>query len=195
MQQDTTSSLLLRLARNSTDVLCWDPLTAISVRRWTLGVIVALGSFAALGTLAALWENPFFVRMTPAGGWEIAFLALMAGLGGFYTALRRQECRPGTASVGGILGFLGIACPVCNKILLLIFGGEMLLTYFEPIRIYVAAGGSALLATAVWMEFARPSASPRASRSWQRRGNEARVNSIACKTRWVTSVLRAGQCV
>ncbi len=49
-----------------------------------------------------------------------------------------------------MLGFLGVACPVCNKVLLLLFGGELLLTYFEPVRIYVAAAGAAFAAWAVW---------------------------------------------
>lgn len=59
------------------------------------------------------------------------------------------------AGVGGVLGFLGVACPVCNKILLLLFGGELLLTYFEPVRLYVAAVGTAILAVAVVLEWLR----------------------------------------
>lgn len=59
------------------------------------------------------------------------------------------------AGVGGVLGFLGVACPVCNKILLLLFGGELLLTYFEPVRLYVAAAGTAILAVAVILEWRR----------------------------------------
>ena len=55
-----------------------------------------------------------------------------------------------SATVGGVLGFIGVACPVCNKILLLLFGGELLLAYFEPVRIYVAAAGAAFAAWAVW---------------------------------------------
>jgi len=67
-------------------------------------------------------------------------------------AIRRPACADRTAGVGGVLGFLGVACPVCNKILLLLFGGELLLTYFEPIRLYVAAAGTAILAVAVVLE-------------------------------------------
>jgi hypothetical protein len=50
------------------------------------------------------------------------------------------------AGGGSVIGFIGIACPVCNKVLLLLFGGELLLTYFEPIRIYVALAGTLMLA-------------------------------------------------
>lgn len=118
----------------------------ITVRRALAGLAVAAGSFILLGMVAALWENPLFIRMTPAGGWEIAMLATMSLLSGVYIAIRRPFCSVKGASAGGILGFLGVACPVCNKILLLIFGGELLMTYYEPVRIYVAAIGAALIA-------------------------------------------------
>jgi hypothetical protein len=122
------------------------------LRQWATGVTVALLAFGGLGTVSALWNNPLFMRMTPAGGWEIGLLGALSMLFGLYVVMRRPACADRTAGVGGVLGFLGIACPVCNKILLLLFGGELLLTYFEPARIYVAAAGTAILAVAVVIE-------------------------------------------
>lgn len=122
---------------------------------WVKGALVAVLAFVALGTVSALWTNPFFMRMTPAGGWEIGLLGALALLSGVYVAMRRPACADRTAGVGGVLGFLGVACPVCNKILLLLFGGELLLTYFEPIRIYVAAAGTAILGGAVVLQWLR----------------------------------------
>lgn len=116
---------------------------------------MALLAFISLGTVSALWTNPFFMRMTPAGGWEIGLLGLLAVLSGVYVALRGAACADRTAGAGGVLGFIGIACPVCNKILVLLFGGELLLTYFEPIRIYVAAAGAAILALAIFIQWRR----------------------------------------
>jgi len=117
----------------------------VTPKRIAAGVGVALLSFILLGTVAALWDNPFFVRMTPAGGWEIVMLGAMSAISGVYVAIRRPFCSVRGAGAGGILAFLGVACPVCNKILLLIFGGELLMTYFEPVRIYVAAAGALLI--------------------------------------------------
>ena len=57
------------------------------------------------------------------------------------------------AGSSGILGFIGNACPVCNKVLLLLFSSELLLTYFEPVRIYVALGGTLIVAWALWREW------------------------------------------
>ena len=117
------------------------------------GLAVAIASFVGFGTVAALWENPLFIRMTPAGDFEIALLTLLSILLGVYVAIRRPFCSAKTATASGIVGFIGIACPVCNKILLLLFGGELLLTYFEPVRVYVAGAGVLLAAVAVAYEW------------------------------------------
>jgi hypothetical protein len=124
------------------------------------GLAVAIASFAALGTMAALWENPIFIRMTPAGDLEIVLLGMLSLLLGVYVGIRRPFCSVKTVTTGSVLGFIGVACPVCNKILLLLFGGELLLTYFEPVRIYVAALGVLLAGAAVmheWVLFKRQS--------------------------------------
>ena len=125
----------------------------LSLSRILKGLAAALGSFVALGTVAALWENPLFVRMTPAGDLEVVLLGLLSVLLGTYVAIRRPFCSAKTAGVGGVLGFIGVACPVCNKVLLLLFGGDLLLTYFEPVRVYVAAAGVLAVAVAVAREW------------------------------------------
>lgn len=116
------------------------------------GIAVGAGSFAVLGTVSALWDNPLFIRMTPAGVWEIAALLLLSLLAGLFIAIRRPSCSVRSAGAGGIIGFLGIACPTCNKVLMLVFGGELLVAYFEPIRLYVAAAGVLVLAVATGRE-------------------------------------------
>lgn len=119
------------------------------VRRALLGVVAATGTFGLLGTVSALWENPLFVRMTPAGDLEMALLALTSVLTGVYVMVKVPACSTSSAGLGGVMGFLGIACPTCNKILMLLFGGEALLTYYEPVRIYVVVAGASVLAAAV----------------------------------------------
>jgi len=109
-------------------------------------------AFAALGTVTALWDNPVFIRMTPVQGFEIPMLALLALLSGAFITVRRPVCAAKRATGAGVLGFLGVACPVCNKILLLIFGGELLMTYYEPVRLYLTLLSIALMAWLVWRE-------------------------------------------
>ena len=113
----------------------------ITIRQFLIGGAVALLSFGALGSVAALWDNPVFFRMTPAGGFEITMLALQSVFLGVFVAVKTADCSIKAASVGSIAHFLGIACPVCNKILLLLFGADALVLYFDPLRIYVAGIG------------------------------------------------------
>ncbi len=119
------------------------------LRATTVAASVAVLSFGVFGTVAALWPNPLFIRMTPAGGWEIGLLALQSVLLGLFAAIWQPTCSVRTAGVGGVLNFLGIACPVCNKVLLLLFGWSALMTYFEPLRPYLALVGVLITALAL----------------------------------------------
>lgn len=130
--------------------------TAVSARDLARGAAAAAAMFVALGTVAALWSNPWFMRMTAGGGFEITLLLLQSVLAGVYVGLPQSPCGKRTAGAGAIIGFLGIACPVCNKVLVLLIGSTLLLEYFEPVRLYVALAGAALLAAAVWVKLTRP---------------------------------------
>lgn len=129
--------------------------TVVSARNLARGAAAAVAMFVALGTVAALWSNPLFMRMTPTSGFEIALLLLQSVLAGIYVGLPQSTCGTRTAGAGAVIGFLGIACPVCNKVLVLLIGSTLLLEYFEPIRLYVALGGAVLLALAVWLKLSR----------------------------------------
>lgn len=120
-------------------------LRSLSVREIVYSAFAGVAAFALIGTLAALWNNPFFVRMTPAAGFELALLGVQSLLGGLYLGLRTPACAIKAAGSGGILGFLGVACPVCNKILVAVFGSGLLLSYFEPVRLYVGLAGTVAL--------------------------------------------------
>lgn len=122
------------------------------IRTTLMAVGMGTLSFGVLGTVAGLWPNPLFTRMTPAGGWEIGLLSLQSVLLGLYATIWRPTCSIRTAGVGGVLNFLGIACPVCNKVLLLLFGWNALMTYFEPLRLYLALLGVIVTAFALGRE-------------------------------------------
>ena len=80
-----------------------------------------------------------------------AFVAILTGV---FFAVRFTACGARRAGIGGVLSFIGIACPVCNKILMLIFGGPLLLAYFDPVRPYVALAGLILLAVGIYRNIA-----------------------------------------
>ena len=109
------------------------------------GTLVAIALFVVVGTVTAVWANPFFTRMTPVGVWELAATGLLAALSGVTTAFWVPQCRMRGPGGGGIISFLGIACPTCNKLLMLIFGGPALLAWFDPVRPYFAIAGIGIM--------------------------------------------------
>lgn len=119
----------------------------VVANRMLLGLGVAGVMFMILGTAAALWGNPFFYRMTPASALEIFLLAFQSVLVGGFVAFKPPTCGSKSVTVGSVIHFLGIACPVCNKVLLYLVGSEVLLLHYEPYRIYVAAGGVVVTAS------------------------------------------------
>lgn len=129
---------------------------ADDMHRALRGIAVGIALFIVLGTVTAVWTNPFFVRMTPVGPWEFGATALTAVLAGVTAALWVPVCGLRTSGTGGIASFLGIACPTCNKILMLIFGGPALLAWFDPLRPWLTAAGLIVMAIAAvrtWRNF------------------------------------------
>ena len=127
-----------------------------AMRRGLRGTAVGLALFVVVGTVTAVWANPLFVRMTPVGPWEFVATVLTALLAGVTTALWVPRCSLRTSGTGGLASFLGIACPTCNKILMLIFGGPALLAWFDPVRPWLAAAGVIIMGMAAlrtWRAF------------------------------------------
>lgn len=132
--------------------MCWRSLRGITFREGANAAILAVVIFGVVGTVTALWPNPLFIRMTPTAGFEAWLLTAESLLMGLYFGLRSPACSMRLAGSGGVLGFLGVACPVCNKLLMLLFGGSILMTYFEPIRPMVGGLGLALALVALWLK-------------------------------------------
>src|SRR3546814_15864440 len=109
-------------------------------KRLVKGTAVAAASFAGLGTVSALWDNPLFIRMTPAGGWEVGLLAALSLLLGAYVGIRRPACSVKAAGAGSVFGFLGLACTVCNKVLLLLFGDRKSVVQGKSVSVSVDMG-------------------------------------------------------
>ena len=97
----------------------------------------------------AIGSNSFFIRMTVVNGWDYIILSFESLLIGLFFGMRAPHCATKKAGIGGVLGFVGFGCSVCNKILLLLFGSSFLLSYFEPVRHYVGALGLLLFSYAL----------------------------------------------
>ncbi|MBI3991668.1 MAG: hypothetical protein HY342_00230 [Candidatus Lambdaproteobacteria bacterium] len=134
--------------------------TRLSSTEWLRSGLFAALLFAGLGTLTALWANPWFARMTPVSRWDFALLGAEAMLLGAYLGVRAPTCAVKQASLGGVVGFLGFGCALCNKLLVLSLGAGALLTYFEPVRTPLGWLGIGVLALALYTKLGRRLALP-----------------------------------
>jgi len=107
------------------------------------------------GIVTVLIPNSFFVRMTPITSLDYIFLLSSSLPLGAYTGVHYykknnvQKCNVAVAT-GGIGSFLAFACPVCNKLLVFLFGATALMTYFEPYRPVLGVVSNGLLVGALW---------------------------------------------
>ena len=123
-------------------------------------VLYAVGSsvllFLALGIPTALVPNPWFVRMIPGTSLDLFFLIASSILLGAYVGVHYYKKNNAKAcniasTAGGIGGVLAFGCPICNQLLVIIFGSTTLLTYFAPYQPILGVVSLLLLSAAlVW---------------------------------------------
>lgn len=123
-----------------------------------IGLGVGVSAFLVLGSVTALIPNGIFTRMFAPKPLDYIFLSLTSILFGAYAGLhfygkerssKKEEC----ALVGGTLsGAFSFSCPLCNTILLYLFGVAAVTTYFEPLRPALGVLGVGVLSAAVYMK-------------------------------------------
>ena len=80
-------------------------LQQISIREKLSSLIIASSAFLLMGTMTALWSNPYFIRMTEENVWDYLILSVEALLIGLFFGIRAPRCATKKAGIGGILGF------------------------------------------------------------------------------------------
>lgn len=127
----------------------------------------AIAAFVAGAVLTALLlgiptdviPNPWFSRITPVEDYAVPVLVATSVLSGLLVAswlgVEASSCpmraSRTTGTAGGVLAWLAIGCPVCNKLVLLALGTSGALTWFAPAQPWLAAASVLLLAGAlVW---------------------------------------------
>jgi hypothetical protein len=133
-------------------VLAWPP------RRWLVAAGIAVLTAVATGIPTDVIPNPLFGRDVPVTWWSYPVWAATAVLAGLVAATyvrdpvappRDQGAR--VAGVGGLLAFLAVGCPTCNKVAVLALGAGGATAYFGPAQPYLGVIGLLLLAGAlVW---------------------------------------------
>jgi hypothetical protein len=141
----------------------------LTPRYWGTALVGSLGTLLLLGLPAALIPNPVFGRQIEAEPFAYAVWIASAALAGPLIAdwlvparpdAGRDPHRDGTGeaglTLGGLVAFLAIGCPICNKIVLVLLGTTGALQLFAPIQPILGAASVALLAgTLAWRLRAR----------------------------------------
>lgn len=135
------------------------PLTAFAswtARRWLVAAAVGLLTFLALGLSTAVIPNPVFGRSIAPTDWSMEVLIITSVLTGLLTATYVATGAPAQGldrkgTVGALLAYFAIGCPVCNKLVLIALGTTGAVQFFAPVQPYLAVGGIVVLAWALWV--------------------------------------------
>ena len=102
------------------------------------GLVAGAATLLLIGIPTAAIPNRFFERMVPATPANYVVLALTvllaAALGASYSLSAASRLQEGKLTAGGMLSFLAVGCPVCNKIVVLLVGASGAVSYFEPLQ-------------------------------------------------------------
>lgn len=143
----------------------WRSLLSWPRRRWAVATFSAVAAGAFIGLSTAMIPNPLFGRAVPTTWWAWFSLVVTASLSGLLAATyirgaTTAERASRTGLAGGLLSYLAVGCPVCNKVALLALGYTGALTWFAPVQPLLALGGVALLGHALHRRLQGESACP-----------------------------------
>ncbi|QVQ50771.1 hypothetical protein J4H86_18060 [Spiractinospora alimapuensis] len=142
-----------------------------TTRQWWAAVAGTLGSLVVLGVPSVLIPNGLFAREIAPTWWSYPVWVVTAVLAGLliatYAGPRGGETCPTRADrkglAGGLLAWFAIACPVCNKLVLLALGYSGALAWFAPLQPVLAVVGVGLLVLALRIRLRRATPTPAAS--------------------------------
>ena len=144
-------------------VLEFEALKGWTSARWRFAAAMSTVSALAIGLPTDVIPNPVFGRQgTPVEPWAIPVLAVTAVLSGllFATYLGATDVVDTAdsegldrssrfGSLGGLLSFFAVGCPICNKVVVIALGTSGALSWFAPIQPYLGVVALALLAWAL----------------------------------------------
>jgi hypothetical protein len=133
-----------------------------STRRWLTALVAGLAIAVLVALPTAVIPNPVFGREIGVTWWSYPVVVITGVLGGLLVATYVRDPlvagaseeveadRPMTlATVGGLVSFFAVGCPVCNKLVLLILGASGAVSWFAPIQPLLALASVALMAWAL----------------------------------------------
>jgi hypothetical protein len=146
------------------------PAISVAWPRFVAAFLIGGAATAVLvGVPTDVIPNGWFGRMTPVEPYAVPALVAIAVLSGLLMAswfgVRAPSCPAATGrsagAAGGVLAWLAIGCPVCNKLVLLALGTSGALAWFAPLQPWLAAASILLLAGALAWRVRTLTAAPR----------------------------------
>lgn len=129
-----------------------------SPRRWRMALLIGVGVALVVAVPTAVIPTPIFGRAVEVTWWSYPTVLLTGILGGMLLATYLRE--PGEeradralklGTVGGLLSFFAVGCPVCNKVVLLALGASGAMTWFAPIQPFMALASIIVLAVSLFL--------------------------------------------
>ena len=140
----------------SFDRAAWSALAQWPRRRWAAAALATISTVLVVGIPTVLVPTPVFGREVAVTGWAWPALIVTSVLAGLVAATYVRTGAPSAPDdvsraglVGGLLTYLAVGCPVCNKIALLALGYTGALQWFAPVQPLLAVAGIALLVVAL----------------------------------------------
>lgn len=131
----------------------WVMLRSYSPTAWLLSVGATGVALLLIGVPTRLIANDWFIRMTPTRTQDYVIWALSAPLIGLLAGSlalgRASQTGEGKLVSSGMLSYLAVGCPVCNKIIVFLIGTSGALTFYAPLQLYLGIGSVLLLAWAL----------------------------------------------
>lgn len=123
-------------------------------RRWLFAAAAAVVTVLVVGVPTAVIPTPVFSRMVPPMWWTWPVLAITGVLGGlvaatYFRSTDRDPRASRSSTAGGVLSWLAVGCPVCNKLVLLTVGASGAMQLWAPIQPLVAVASVLLLGYAL----------------------------------------------
>ncbi len=118
-------------------------------RHWAAALGGAALAAVLVGVPTGIIRTSLYHRMTPVLWWNYPVWAVTALLEGFllasYVRAGAGNATTGKATAGGVLSFLAVGCPVCNKLVVLAIGISGAMSYWAPVQPFLAVASLALL--------------------------------------------------
>jgi hypothetical protein len=141
-------------------------------RRWTATLLAGAAAALVVGIPTGVVPSSLYHRMTPVTWWDypiwVATATLMGLTAATYVGIRGREssARAKGGAGGSLLAFFAIGCPICNKLVVALFGVTGALNYFGPLQPVLGLLSIGLLALGLAIRLRGEVACPMPATGW-----------------------------